>query len=591
MDKLQVERLDESGLPSHLFGGNFLFHRDTLGDDGPFEEAADALGFTTVRYPGGSVTEEFFDISNPDNERVYDPKIEDYRDLTPLSEFLDYAHSTNVAVQIVLPTVNYLSEDVDLNGDRFSNVDEEGLSKFVTDVVGGVYGEAEVISFELGNEYWGQDMSSVEYGRVASKMADIVSSTVEALDGDYPGAKDIGIVVQVGTNFGSSSLDDQYDHLRNGSDIIEAIERDYDIELDSDTLHNSGTVDWIHVNEQLLQAEVQEQLDDGSITGVVTHLYSREPAIEGSGENPMKWLDDHWLDDHPDLDVYVSEWNQKGNTQALDKDDYGLYQASEMLDLIETMHEYSTDVAHVWPTIQWSDNALIRGFEFNELAPGGEMFKLMSSQLAGTKPIKFASSEDGEHEALLNDGKVELHGFASEDKMVMFLTSNSSDVEITELDLSNIVNGFESASGTQLGVEEGDSPGNVRSKAELEDLDQDDLFEDTELSAVLGAYEILQVVVDKPDWTAEMREFISGSSDDADDPLTAPSPIDNGSDGGDDGGDGGDGGVVIPTVPSDDEPPPSNDDLVEEIDDDGGLGGLAWLLLLPLAGIAFGLGR
>lgn len=580
MDKLQAERLEHEEIPSHLFGGNFLFHRDTLGEDGPFTAAAETLGFTTIRYPGGSVTENLFDISNPNNERVFDPSLNDFRDLVPLSEFLDYAGSAGKSVQIVIPTKNSLSDDRDVNGDRFSAVDEDELKGFVTDVIGGVYGDAEIISFEIGNEYWGSGLSSVEYGRVASKVSDIVSDTLAELDSQFPGAKDIGVVVQVGTNYRFARLDDKYSHLESGEDIIAAIEEDYDLQLDEDTLHNSGVVDWTHVNEQLLQAEVEDQLNDGSITGVVTHLYSREPAIENSGENPLKWLDDHWLEDHPDLDVYVSEWNQKGNTEALDEDDYGLYQASEMLDLIETMHEYSTDVAHVWPTIQWTDNALIRGFEFKELTPGGEMFKLMSSELVGTQPIDFVSSEDGEHEALLNSGRVELHGFASEEKLVMFLTSTSQDVEVINADLSSLISGLDNAAGVQLGVQEGDTPGNIKSKATLENVEQEDLFDGTELSAVLGPYEVLRVVVNAPDWTQEMQDFLSGSSND---PIDGSDPMDS-----DDNDD--DGVPIIPTIPIVEEPPSEDDETDDSADEDGGMGDLLWMLLLPLIGAATGIG-
>ncbi len=583
MQKLQTESLENEDIPETLFGGNFLFQRDTLGEDSPFEAAAEALGFTTVRYPGGSVTENHFDISNPDSLRSYDPDIDDYRDLVPLSEFLEYAESSDLSVQIVIPTMHSLGTEEDVNGDRFSAVDEDELAQFVTDVIGGEYGDAEIISFEIGNEYWGSQMSSVEYGRVSSKVAEVISRTLETLDDQYPGSKDIGVVVQVGTNYKYARLDDKYSHIEDGEEIIEAIELDYDIELDNDTLHGNGKVDWVHVNEQLIQSEVEDQLNDGAITGVVTHLYSREPVIEGSGERPLAWLTDHWLDDYPDLDVYVSEWNQRGNTEALDQYDYGLYQAAEILDLVETMHEYSTDVAHVWPTIQWTDNALIRGFEFDELTPAGEMYGLMSSELIGTKPIKFASSEEGEHEALLNDGKVELHGFASEEKLVMFLTSKSDEVEITDVDLSGLIDGYDSASGVQIGVEEGDDPGYVNSTAEVENLEQDDFLEGTELSAVLGAYEILRVVVEAPNWTEEMTDFLSGSTGDGDDGATPTDPID---DGGDDGGDT----PIIPTVPIDDESPSPEDDPDAIDDDNEDFGDLVWLLLLPVAGLAMGFG-
>lgn len=580
MAELKVVDIENESISPLMFGGNFLFHRDTLGEDGPYEEAAEALGFTSVRYPGGGVTEDFFDLGDPDKDKVFDPKIDGDRDLVPLSEFLEYANTYDKAVQIVLPTRHELSDNVDDNGDRFTNIDAVELRNFVIDVVTGEYGDANITAFEIGNEYWGSgEMSAIEYGRVASETSRIVSEALDEIKSKHPEADKIDIVVQAGTNYNYSRLNEKYDHLENGEDVINAIESDYGVDLDNGTLHNSGVVDWIHVNEQLIQSEIGEELDDGTITGVVTHLYSREPAVEGSGENPLRWLDDHWLKEFPELNVFVSEWNQKGVTDDLDVDDYGLLQATEMLDLIESMHSYSVDAAHVWPTIQWTDNALIRGFDFKELAPGGEMFEMMSSQLIGTRAIKFQSSEDGEHEALVSDGKVEVHGFAAEEKLVMFFTSNSPEAETAEVDLSGLLGSYESVSGIQLGVEPGDYPGNIKATPEREILEEEDLIEGTELTATLGPHEILQVVITKPDWTAEMEDFLSGAAVDPDEGDSEPLPG-NTNDGNDT--------PEIPNVPVNDDPEPPATEGADE--DDSGLGDMMWLLALPLLGLLAGLG-
>ncbi|MEM7489076.1 MAG: type I secretion protein, partial [Pseudomonadota bacterium] len=49
-----------------FFGGNFLANRDQIGEDGTTDELIAELGVTSLRYPGGSLTEHYFDISNPD---------------------------------------------------------------------------------------------------------------------------------------------------------------------------------------------------------------------------------------------------------------------------------------------------------------------------------------------------------------------------------------------------------------------------------------------------------------------------------------------------------------------------------------------
>ena len=86
-----------------MFGGNFLIDRDRMGD-GTYDEAIADLGLTNLRYPGGTVTEWFFDITDPDKTTGWDPERQDWRELLPLSEFLADAAAQGVGVDIVLPT-------------------------------------------------------------------------------------------------------------------------------------------------------------------------------------------------------------------------------------------------------------------------------------------------------------------------------------------------------------------------------------------------------------------------------------------------------------------------------------------------------
>ena len=52
------------------FGGNALALRDRVGDEGTYDDVARTLGVEHIRYPGGSLTEYYFDIRNPDNDIV-----------------------------------------------------------------------------------------------------------------------------------------------------------------------------------------------------------------------------------------------------------------------------------------------------------------------------------------------------------------------------------------------------------------------------------------------------------------------------------------------------------------------------------------
>jgi hypothetical protein len=49
------------------------------------------------------------------------------------------------------------------------------LRDFVYDLITGVYGDADIVSIEVGNEYWGSGgMNAVEYGHIAAEMAFVI---------------------------------------------------------------------------------------------------------------------------------------------------------------------------------------------------------------------------------------------------------------------------------------------------------------------------------------------------------------------------------------------------------------------------------
>ena len=66
MAKLSLYSIEDTTIGSGLFGGNFLSTADRLGAEGTFDEVDAHIGLTHLRYPGGSLTEQYFDITNPD---------------------------------------------------------------------------------------------------------------------------------------------------------------------------------------------------------------------------------------------------------------------------------------------------------------------------------------------------------------------------------------------------------------------------------------------------------------------------------------------------------------------------------------------
>jgi len=278
-----------------LFGGNILAPRASMTGAGSYAEAVDALGVTTMRYPGGSLTEDYFNLANPDATRVVDPDTGLEETFIPLSEFMAYANESGRPVTIVLPTRDQLSStQLDDNGDRLPAVDRDVLTTFVRDVVEGEYGDAEVVAFEIGNEYWGSgQMNAAEYGRLASDMAQILDRELNDLAATHPEAAQIDILVQMGTNFGTSNLEDTYVGVSE-EEAIADINATYDISLPPTVLFPNGGLDWTEINNEILIAQFDAEGLEAT-DGVVSHLYSRAPVVEHSRWFHLEQIEESWV--------------------------------------------------------------------------------------------------------------------------------------------------------------------------------------------------------------------------------------------------------------------------------------------------------
>ncbi|ALI54220.1 hypothetical protein [Celeribacter marinus] len=481
---------------SSLFGGNVLASRGDLTGDGSYAEAIEALGVTDIRYPGGAITEYMFDIANPDADYVVDPSTGETIPFIPISDFMAYASDNDHTVTIVVPVNKNLGDEVDANGNRFAQIDEAELRTFINDVSSGVYGDAEISAFEIGNEYWGCGaMTSVEYGRVASQMSEIISDELDTVIVQGGGdTSEIDVVFQMGYNYGDARLSDAYDGW-SAEDTIEDLALRYpDAGIDDGFIYASGNMNWGGINNALVQAEFNAD-EAAAADGIVSHLYSRGADMAHTRTGDLRMIEEQWLDKEgfEDLKVYITEWNQK-SVASLDKlTDYGLYQAHEMLNIVEEFMAYDVEVAHVWPLIQNTKNPLATGFEYDEKSPAGEMFTMMSQTLPGKSMIDFAPvAQDTEFKA----GDVDVHGFAGDDQLVFYIASNSqTESTSTDIDISQLVAAFGTIETTRLGVDDGDLPGSTLSSPNVERLDQSEIYEDGFLTADLQPGEILQVVI------------------------------------------------------------------------------------------------
>lgn len=510
-----------SAATGSLFGGNVLAPRAHMTGAESYAHAIDALGVTTLRYPGGSLTEDMFSLRNPDATWVLDPGTGRMETFIPLSEIMGYSAETGHGVSIVIPTRDQLSDTLfDDNGDRMPAIDREVLRGFVRDVVSGDYGNGTVTAFEIGNEYWGSgEMNASEYGRLAADMAQIIDRELNALVQDYPQAAQIDVLVQVGTNFGSSDLSGDYAGMA-PLDVVADLNATYGLDLGTDVIFPNGGIDWTEINNEILLSH----FDEGAMAatdGVVAHVYSRAPVVEHSRWFQLEQIQEHWLERDPTLEIHVTEWNQKANTESFSETrDYGLFQAQEMLNQVEEFMRMGVDAAQVWPLIQNTDSALALGREFDQPTVPGHMFAMMSKNLPGMRMLDFNPEDDRATE--LETPEMDVHVFADGQDMLFYFTSNlRQGVVNSEVDISRLVAGFGAMEVTTLGVASSATPGNTTSPAVVDHPDGADLFSNGMIETVLSPGEIMQVRLTDVIPTADFADTFESTGEDAPDFMVA----------------------------------------------------------------------
>jgi len=106
-----VDQTDDNtgtAVTEDMFGLNALF-TVTAPDDAQLFDRYEDLGVTNLRYPGGSVTEWYFDISDiggDSHERSSGTFQGNTQSLTPFTDFVDLAANLGTDVTLVVPTIN-----------------------------------------------------------------------------------------------------------------------------------------------------------------------------------------------------------------------------------------------------------------------------------------------------------------------------------------------------------------------------------------------------------------------------------------------------------------------------------------------------
>ena len=379
---------DAQKVSREFFGGNMLFDRDRVGENGTYDEKAAALNLGMIRYPGGNVSEIFFDISDPEKSVEANGHS---GSLMPLSEFLDYVNGAGVSAAFVAPTVPFM--DGLATGEMTIAEVRSEMRAFLTKLKAGVYGDATAIRhIEIGNEYYGYekhfDWSAIDQ---YIEIAPIWAAEIRKVFGD-----DLQIAVQGGIN-----------RVENDR-LVEAFEGKGDL-----------------------------------VDTVIFHSYPWDLGQVYSHDAWKNGLADKWKAAGVADQVFLSEWgisNQRVDAtgELLDPSliEDGLARAIGMVEMAALQIRAGVDFATVWP-VQQNTRGDLAGNEGQTaensahflsedgLTVAGEAFQMMAEVLPGMKMLDMggAIDLDGKREDDRYASEVLVRGFEDDKKIVIFVSA------------------------------------------------------------------------------------------------------------------------------------------------------------------------
>lgn len=392
------------------FGGNFLFHRNSTSDNGSFNYAAEKTGVTNLRFPGGSITEDEYNIKLPNDSSG---------GKVGLSQFMQYAGENGNSVTIVVPIDKSFYPGISNPSGRGFN--EQQLKTFIEACID--YADQNGVTikaFELGNEYWSEtEANRAEiYGQKASIAAKIIDQTIKseiASPTDHP-----DIFVQIGS-------------------------------------HNNAPENIVAENNAIISGFINNPGSLATIDGLVDHRYATgeleefKPLIGltqvASWRNVFK---DAGLDSTK-ISFNWTEWNVKasGNSNGEHSPEDGLRQAGAIISLFNSgVGAANVKSMNIWPhflpgtetSLSVSDGSTTR------LTAAGKAFQLMSESLVGTKSVDISASTNA----------VDISAFKQDgEKLIVFVTSRSESTQSLDVALGNLTTGYHHVWAKSLNVQTG----------------------------------------------------------------------------------------------------------------------------------------
>lgn len=464
----QTDETSGTAVTKEMFGLNALITVNTV-DDALMHQRYQELGVTNLRFPGGSVTEWHFDISDVAGGSL-DRSVSSFqgveRELVPLSDFLEVAAQIDASVTLVVPTISGFTQSAGealVEGTYGQRHIDATYLEHVADFIEAAVARSDahgvkIDAFEIGNEFWGSgQMTAAEYGRLAAAISQVTSQTLSDLG--VPQDQQPDIIVQTISSAGTFSpssdkllyVDAQTHFIYQPSELArldsEVVAGLTEVTLTSQGRSREQARDIIAAFEgENVTVELENgaisQLDTSgaadAIDGVVNHYYvdrgfDSVNTEEQYGFNQLDlWNIELEARDAalPDLDFYITEWNTRKNGAMEDANNRGLQQVSMTVEIFYEMVTHDVTAANFWPVIfNYSNSGTLVFNSADSLTLVGEGFALMSESLVGLRPVlDFRVA-----------GEFALHGYGDAETLVYFLSERSGSENRMQLDLSEVM--------------------------------------------------------------------------------------------------------------------------------------------------------
>lgn len=391
------------------------------------------LGASTLRFPGGSATEHYFDMTNP-NSTV--PAVAGAEALTPMDAFFTAAGQIGADVALVVPTrvgfadsaiaalrAGQYGERDTLAPEYLADVESFLRAAFAEAAQNGVA----ITVLEIGNEFWGSgEMTAGEYGFLAGRVAVLLEQVLQDLGLDETvriaaqstaAASDIYAPRNDVQNF-IDTAPDGTETLRSQAYINKHFGGVTPAHYEPVTIPGQGSAAG-QLNTMIDRINAVPGAAD-ALDGVILHMYQRG-GLEGvdDGRNyvfeQLANFEDR-LNRAPGAEAmsyHITEWNTATGNRP---DNAGLRHASMIVEQMYEMVTHDVTHAQIWPlTFNNAQGTSMVDLGDDRLSIAGTMFSLMQQSLPGLTPML-------DWEA---PGQIDIHGFEGDARAVLFVSERS----------------------------------------------------------------------------------------------------------------------------------------------------------------------